>query len=161
LDTISTFFKIAEVSGVEINKALSPVWTTEVLMLKKFLGRKKVITNERKEDTHVKFEGAYVKKPEKGLYEWIACFDFASLYPNTMMQWGISPEIYIGKNLEHIPEGAIKTSSGAVFYDKDGNPPLLREILQDLYSQRKATKKKYFDCEKEIEKIKKAIKSKK
>jgi DNA polymerase elongation subunit (family B) len=160
LDTISTFFKIAEVSGVEINRALSPVWTTEVLMLKRFLDRKRVIINERKEESHVKFEGAYVKKPEKGLYEWIACFDFASLYPNTMMQWGISPEIYIGKNLKEIPEGAIKTSSGAVFYSKEGKEPLLREILQDLYSQRKATKKKYFECEKEIEKIKKAIKSK-
>lgn len=160
LDTISTFFKIAEVSKVEINRALSPVWTTEVLMLKKFLERKRVIINERKEENHVKFEGAYVKKPVRGLYEWIACFDFASLYPNTMIQWGISPEIYIGKNLTEIPEGAIKTSSGAVFYSKDGKEPVLKEILQGLYSQRKATKKKYFECEGEIEKIKKAIKSK-
>jgi DNA polymerase elongation subunit (family B) len=160
LDTISTFFKIAEVSKVEINRALSPVWTTEVLMLKKFLERKRVIINERKEENHVKFEGAYVKKPIKGLYEWIACFDFASLYPNTMIQWGISPEIYIGKNLTEIPEGAIKTSSGAVFYSKEGKEPELKEILQGLYSQRKATKKKYFECEGEIEKIKKAIKSK-
>lgn len=160
LDTISTFFKIAQVSGVEINRALSPVWTTEVLMLRKFLERKRVIVQERKEETHVKFEGAYVKKPEKGLYEWIACFDFASLYPNTMMQWGISPEIYIGKNLENIPEGAIKTSSGAVFWSKEGKEPVLREILNGLYAQRKGTKKKYFECEKEIEKIKKAIKQK-
>jgi DNA polymerase elongation subunit (family B) len=160
LDTLSTFFKIAEVSRVEINRALSPVWTTEVLMLRKFLERKQVIVNERKEETHVKFEGAYVKKPERGLYEWIACFDFASLYPNTMMQWGISPEVYIGKNLKNIPEGAIKTSSGAVFYSKEGREPILREILKGLYAQRKATKKKYFECEKEIEKIKKVIKEK-
>jgi DNA polymerase I len=160
LDTISTFFKIAEVSRVEIDRALSPVWTTEVLMLRKFMERKRVIVNERKGESHVKFEGAYVKKPERGLYEWIACFDFASLYPNTMMQWGISPEVYIGKNLKEIPEGAIKTSSGAVFYSKEGKEPILREILQGLYAQRKATKKKYFECEKEIEKIKKAIKAK-
>jgi DNA polymerase I len=129
-------------------------------MLRKFLERKQVIVNERKEENHVKFEGAYVKKPEKGLYEWIACFDFASLYPNTMMQWGISPEVYIGKNLKNIPEGAIKTSSGAVFYSKEGREPILREILKGLYAQRKATKKKYFECEKEIEKIKKVIKEK-
>ena len=160
LDTLSTFFKIAGVSRVEINRALSPVWTTEVLMLRKFLERKKVIVSERKEESHVKFEGAYVKKPEKGLYEWIACFDFASLYPNTMMQWGISPEIYLGKNLKNIPEGAIKTSSGAVFHNKEGKEPVLRQILTELYSKRKATKKKYFECEKEIEKIKKIIKQK-
>lgn len=160
LDTLSTFFKIAEVSKVEINRALSPVWTTEVLMLRKFLERKRVILSEKKEENHVKFEGAYVKKPEKGIYEWIACYDFASLYPNTMIQWGISPEVYIGKNLKEIPKGAIKTSSGAVFYSKEGREPILREILQGLYAQRKATKKKYFECETEIEKIKKAIKTK-
>jgi DNA polymerase elongation subunit (family B) len=160
LDTLSTFFKIAGVSRVEISRALSPVWTTEVLMLRKFLERKKVIVSEKKEESHVKFEGAYVKKPDKGLYEWIACFDFASLYPNTMIQWGISPEIYLGKNLQNIPEGAIKTSSGAVFFSKEGKEPVLREILQGLYNQRKSTKKKYFECEKEIEKIKKLIKQK-
>jgi len=77
-----------------------------------------------------------------------------------MMQWGISPEVYIGKNLKNIPEGAIKTSSGAVFYSKEGREPILREILKGLYGQRKATKKKYFECEKEIEKIKKVIKEK-
>ena len=111
-------------------------------------------------NTDVKFEGAFVKKPKPGMYSWIACFDFASLYPNTMIQWGISPEIFIGKNIEDLPEGAIKTSSGACFYSPEGRPPVLREILEGLYFQRKATKKKYFECEKEIEKIKKAIKDK-
>ena len=160
LHTMATFFKIAMVSRVEINRALSPVWTTEVMMLRKFLERKQVIISERKEESHIKFEGAYVKKPERGFYEWIACFDFASLYPNTMIQWGISPEVYIGKNLKNIPEGAIKTSSGCVFHSKDGKEPILREILTGLYAQRKATKKKYFECEKEIEKIIKTIKQK-
>jgi hypothetical protein len=76
------------------------------------------------------------------------------------MQWGISPEIYIGKNLKNIPEGAIVTSSGSVYWSKDGKEPILRDILKSLYSQRKETKKKYFECEREIEKIKKAIKEK-
>lgn len=160
LDTLSTFFKIAGVSRVEINRALSPVWTTEVLMLRKFMERKQVILMEKKEDGDIKFEGAFVKKPKPGIYEWVACFDFASLYPNTMIQWGISPEIFIGKNLLNPPEGAVKTASGAYFYSKEGRPPILKEILLGLYGQRKATKKKYFECEKEIEKIKKAIKEK-
>lgn len=161
LNTLTTFFKIAGVSRVEINRALSPVWTTEVLMLRKFRERKRVIVDERKGDSHIKFEGAYVKKPQKGLHEWIACYDFASLYPNTMMQWGISPEIYIGKNLMSVPKDSVKTSSGAVFHSKDGEPPILKEVLMTLYTQRKSAKKKYFECEKEIEKIKKAIKDKK
>ena len=160
LDTLATFFKIAQVSKVEINRALSPVWTTEVLMLREFLHRKKIIVSERKDEVHTKFEGAYVKKPKHGFYEWVACFDFASLYPNTMIQWGISPEIYIGKNLKNVPDGAIKTSSGAVFYSKEGEEPILKKIQTGLYAKRKAVKKKYFHCEEEIEKIKRAIKQK-
>lgn len=160
LNTISTFFKIAKVSGVEINRALSPVWTTEVLMIREFLKRNRIITYERKDTDAVKFEGAYVKQPVPGMYEWIACFDFASLYPNAMMQWGISPEIYIGKNLGSPPEGAIHTSSGAYFYSKDGNQPVLREVLMSLYSQRKAAKKKYTETQREIEKIEELIKQK-
>lgn len=142
LDTMSTFFKIAMVSRVEINRALSPVWTTEVQMLRKFLERKKVIIDERKGESHIKFEGAYVKKPESGIYEWVACYDFASLYPNTISQWGISPEIYIGKNLEKIPDGVIKTASGAMYLPKKGEEPILKDICVDLYKKRKEVKKK-------------------
>ena len=160
LNTMSTFFKIANVSGVEINRALSPVWTTEVLMLRKFLARNQVIVYERKNDVAVKFEGAYVKQPEKGMYEWIACFDFASLYPNTLIQWGISPEIFIGKNIQNPPDGSIVTSSGAVYLPKKDEEPILKGILMDLYSKRKATKKKYNETQVEIEKIERIIKFK-
>lgn len=160
LNTLSTFFKVANVSHVEINRALSPVWTTEVLMLRKFLERKKVIVYEKKDEEHIKFEGGYVKSPIKGLHEWIACYDFASLYPNTMMQWGLSPEIFIGKNLANPPEGAVKTAAGSYFFSKDGDPPILREVLQHLYNMRKNSKKKYFECERKIEELQKVLKNK-
>jgi hypothetical protein len=151
LNTLSTFFKIAQVTGVEINRALSPVWTTEVLMLRKFWTRKRVIVDERKDEEYKKFEGAYVKPPLKGLHEWVTCYDFASLYPNTMMQFGLSPEIYIGKNLANPPEGAIKTASGAYFLPEPDQEPVLRDVLNNLYGMRKATKAKYKECEIKIE----------
>lgn len=159
LNTLATFFKIANVSGVEINRALSPVWTTEVLMSRKFLARNRVIVWERNEDEHTKFEGAYVKQPIKGLHEWVVCFDFASLYPNTMMQWGLSPEIFIGKNLANPPEGAIKTAGGAYFHSKDGQEPVLREVLTTLYAMRKSAKKKYLECEIKITELEEILKS--
>ena len=160
LNTLATFFKIANVSGVEINRALSPVWTTEVLMLRKFLNKKKVIVFDRKDEEHTKFEGAYVKTPIKGLHEWVVCFDFASLYPNTIMQWGLSPEIYIGKNLINPPEGAIKSAGGSYFYSKEGEEPILRDVLMTLYSMRKSAKKKYQECESSIMELKELLKTK-
>jgi DNA polymerase elongation subunit (family B) len=154
---MQTFFKIAVVTGVEINRALSPVWSTEIMMLRKFLERKQVFVNERKEETAVKFAGGYVKEPTAGLHEWIACYDFASLYPNTIVQWGISPEIYKGKNLLSPKEDWVRTSSGAFFGGADENP-ILRSIVSDLYSKRKATKDKMLALQIEIDGLEKLLK---
>lgn len=41
------------------------------------------------------FEGAYVKPPIPGMYEYVASFDLNSLYPHLMMQYNISPECLI------------------------------------------------------------------
>lgn len=39
-----------------------------------------------------KYEGAYVKEPIPGIYDWVMCFDATSLYPSIMMQHNMSPE---------------------------------------------------------------------
>ena len=161
INTITTFFKIAKVTGVEISRALSPVWTTEVLMLRKFWDRKKIILYEQRDVETRKFEGAFVKMPLKGLHEWIALWDFSSLYPSIMRQFGISPEIYKGKNLESPPPDAIITSSGACFYAEPGEEPILREVLTTLYGLRKEAKGKYTECENKIEELKQFLKSRK
>ena len=157
LGTLLTFFKIANLNGVEINRSLSPVWSTEVVMLRKFLERKQVFINERKEESHVKFIGGYVKEPIVGLHEWVACYDFASLYPNTIVQWGISPEVYKGKNLLDLKKGWIKTSSGAIF-GGDDESPILKTIVKDLYAKRRATKDRMLKLEIEIDQLEKQLK---
>ena len=157
LGTLLTFFKIANLNGVEINRSLSPVWSTEVVMLRKFLERKQVFVNERKEESHVKFIGGYVKEPIVGLHEWVACYDFASLYPNTIVQWGISPEVYKGKNFLDLKKGWIKTSSGAIF-GGDDESPILKTIVKDLYAKRRATKDRMLKLEIEIDQLEKQLK---
>lgn len=157
LKTLQTFFKIALVTGVEINRALSPVWSTEIMMLRKFLGRKQVFISDRKEEQIVKFAGGYVKEPTVGLHEWIACYDFASLYPNTIVQWGISPEVYKGKNILTPRESWVKTSSGAYFGGEDEDP-ILRGIVSDLYAKRRATKDRMLALQIEIDGLEKLLK---
>lgn len=157
LKTMLTFFKIANLNGVEINRALSPVWSTEVMMMRKFLERKQVFVQTRKDENHVKFAGAYVKDPIVGLHEWVACYDFASLYPNAIVQWGISPEVYKGKNLLDIKESWIKTSSGAVF-GGDDEDPILKSIIKDLYAKRRMAKNKMLKLQIEIDQLEKQLK---
>lgn len=38
------------------------------------------------------YEGAFVKDPLRGYYEWLMSFDATSLYPSNMIQYNISPE---------------------------------------------------------------------
>jgi DNA polymerase elongation subunit (family B) len=43
------------------------------------------------------FEGAYVKDPIPGLYDWVYSADVTSLYPSVIMSLNISPETKYGK----------------------------------------------------------------
>ena len=43
------------------------------------------------------FEGAFVKEPIAGLYDWIYSADITSLYPSVIMSLNISPETKVGK----------------------------------------------------------------
>jgi DNA polymerase elongation subunit (family B) len=156
LKTMLTYFKIANLNGVEINRALSPVWATEIMMLRKFLDRKQIFLSERKEESHVKFAGAYVKDPIIGMHQWVACYDFASLYPNVLTQWGISPEVYKGKGLKTPKETYIRTASDA-YFGGDDESPILKGIIKDLYSKRKTTKTKMLELQIEIDRLEREL----
>jgi DNA polymerase elongation subunit (family B) len=155
--TMDTFFKMAMVTGSEIDRTLSPVWTTELMMMRIFSSRKKVFVDERKETIHEKFEGAFVKIPIVGLHEWVACFDFASLYPNTMVQWCISPENYKGKNLINPKEEWIKSASGA-FFGPISEEPIIRSLILDLYARRKQKKSQMLKIKMEISELEEKLK---
>jgi DNA polymerase elongation subunit (family B) len=43
------------------------------------------------------FEGAYVKEPKAGRYDWVFSCDINSLYPSTIMSLNISPETLMGQ----------------------------------------------------------------
>lgn len=49
------------------------------------------------EDESNDFEGAFVKDPVPGLYEWTFDEDMAALYPNVMRTLNISPETKVGR----------------------------------------------------------------
>lgn len=151
LNTMSTFLSLAHVGSVEVNKAFSPIWVTEALMTREFLKMGKVFVERKKDDkAQQEFQGAYVKEPIVGMHQFVTCYDFASLYPNTMMQYNISPETYRGKKpVEALQPGEIITAAGTVF--DNSHDSVLRKILKDLYGKRKSTKKNYLAVAKEID----------
>ena len=54
------------------------------------------------DDDDIGFEGAYVKKPISGKYDWVFDLDLTSLYPSIIMSLNISPETLFGKVYSHI-----------------------------------------------------------
>jgi DNA polymerase elongation subunit (family B) len=155
LNTMSTFLSIAHVAQVEINKAFSPIWVMEALMTREFLSMGKVFVEKRDNGLdQAEFEGAYVKQPDIGMHQFVTCYDFASLYPNTMMQFNISPETWRGKG-GTAGAGEIKLASGSVFDNSEDS--VLRKILKGLYGRRKQTKNKYLQVSKEVDHLKKIL----
>jgi DNA polymerase elongation subunit (family B) len=159
LNTLQTFLTLGNITHVEANRAYSPIWMAEAAMARENFARRRVFPRtEKQSKKREAYEGAFVVDPLTGLYEWVAAFDFASLYPSIMRQWNISPESYI-RNIdlgeEYDSEKYVKTSSGALF-DKTEDS-VFRSILAEYYAKRKAAKGEYMSIEEEIEQLKKYI----
>lgn len=139
LKTMSTFLGLGNITQVEAMNAFSPIQMLEATLSRYAYKKKQVFPKswDRKQREH--FEGAFVFEPVPGLYEWVASFDFASLYPSIMRQFKISIENFIIKDKLFEPnDKQIKCASGAVF---DASfEPLIPEILTNYYAQRKEAK---------------------
>lgn len=164
LNTMLAYLKLAQIAGIEAKKAFSPIWIMEALMNRKFLKRNEVFVYTGNDDEDQKpFDGAYVKEPLRGFHNWITCYDFASLYPSIMRQFNISPETFIGNNIEpkageikvgeHTDENGVL--SWRVFNNEEDS--ILRELLSEMYKKRKDTKQMYLSVNKEIDILSKYI----
>lgn len=54
-----------------------------------------VIPPKEKTEKDSQYEGAYVKEPVPGIYDFVVSFDLNSLYPHLIMQYSISPETLV------------------------------------------------------------------
>lgn len=158
LKSMEVLLTLASITKMPLYKAASPVSVTEALIARKLAEENKCVATEKKEDSFKdgKYAGAYVKQPKVGYYQGVSAFDFASLYPSIMRQFNISPDAY--KDIipvSQIPErrknkDEIVCANGVVYDKKDS---ILKQILTDLYGQRKDYKKtsyEYYSKAKEI-----------
>lgn len=162
LNTLTPFLKLSQIANTEMLKCYGSVHLVENLMIYELLKYNKIFVfdkNKKIIENDEKFKGAFVKDPIKGFHSNLAVFDYASLYPTTIRQWNISPDVYLGKNIEtDLDESEyIKTCSGAMF--KRNEDGVLKTILTDLYTQRDLSKVNKGDIEKEIDILNKKIKS--
>jgi DNA polymerase elongation subunit (family B) len=119
------------------------------------------------------FEGAYVKDPVPGRYDWVFDLDLTSMYPNIIISLNISPETKIGcvkdwdvaKYLKGelgdveiggvaytatefktmLEESNFSIASNGVMYDQSFQG-VIPEILVHWFEERKSLRKKAKEC---------------
>lgn len=123
--------------------------------------------------------GAYVKDPILGMHKWIASFDLNSLYPHLIIQYNISPEMFIEpenytdeqrkvlaqnisiesllnreNDLSSLKTCTVTPNQQFFRTDKTG---FLAQMMSDMYNDRTLYKKKSIEAKKELEKVKTEI----
>lgn len=111
-----------------------------------------------------KFEGAYVKEPTPGMYEYVVSFDLASLYPSLIMMFNISPETLVDKRFSGISINKVLSKSidttkypdyaicpNGCMYRKDIHG-FFPELIEEMFEKRKLYKKKMLEAQQEYEK---------
>ena len=95
--TIDVFYIYSMYTGEKIEKCFGQIALSEALVWNYFYEHgKKVVEYDTEGRPASSVVGAYVKKPKPGLYQYITCNDFASLYPSSIITTNISFENYVG-----------------------------------------------------------------
>ena len=123
-----------------------------------------VIPQKKSSSKDEKYEGAYVKEPKPGSYDWVVSFDLNSLYPHLIMQYNISPETlqdtpHPSCSVEKILSGTFiadakyATAANGAMYRKDVRG-FLPELMEKIYEDRTIYKKRMLAAKQEYERTK-------
>ena len=84
-------------AGMTFEDGYSPIKQWDSIIFN-HLRKEKIVVPMKRHNNGVPFEGAYVKDPLVGFFEWIESFDLESLYPGIIRQCNISPETIVDKH---------------------------------------------------------------
>jgi DNA polymerase elongation subunit (family B) len=87
---------MAHMAGVTLDKVLGSVAIIEQAILKELHKQGLICFDRGDKARDYPIPGAFVLEPQKGLYHWLAGYDFNSLYPTVLRMLNISPECIVG-----------------------------------------------------------------
>lgn len=108
----------------------------ESYLINEAYSRGELVPQKPRELERESYEGALVLKPKKGLHENVICLDFASMYPNIMIAYNISPDTLCKDCSEE--EAYVAPYVNHKFRKEP--PGFFKEILQRLIEARKKIK---------------------
>lgn len=160
--------KIADVIN-SAKGALASLAITEGVLRDRFRDMENIVlfkNENRKISSEAGIAGGWVKEPATGMQQWVACYDFASLYPTSQQQFFISPENFVGvqnpndKNI--CTNGAVINLDkhvvciNGVVFKKYKSPTIT--MLEDVYVDRKKAKGVMMEKKGELKKVEDEIK---
>ena len=129
---ISDFFnEIRLISKSTFDDVYSKTRILDFFMMDFLKPKKLVIPTKPKQDRLEKIKGGAVIEPEPGLYEYVSCCDFKSLYPSLIISFNMSPETLGGE---------MKLENGVSFTNKRGKG-IIPQLLEELFKLRQEWKK--------------------
>lgn len=91
LGLLYLIYTISYYCRINFDDAFGTVKMWETLIHNELMADK-IVVPLKKQSTKMPFEGGYVKDVQIGKHDWVASFDFDSLYPHIIMALNISPE---------------------------------------------------------------------
>jgi DNA polymerase I len=96
---------------------------------------------KRIEQPYRPYAGAIVLSPEPGLHENVAVLDFASMYPNIMITYNLSPDTYVSPK-ESIPPCGVYEAPEVKHKFRKEPPGFYKEVLSYLINVRNEIRSK-------------------
>jgi DNA polymerase elongation subunit (family B) len=164
---------IAYDAKVNYNDVFMQVRMWDTICFNHLYNKKIVIPPKVPSKKNAAYEGAYVKEPQTGMFDWVASFDLNSLYPHLMMQYNISPDTIVeprdynqtmrkiisdGVSVDKLLkqeinlsglDGVTLTPNGQFF--RTNKQGFLPEILEKMYNDRTKYKKKMLESKQKYE----------
>lgn len=164
---VDILYGISTLSRVKIQDSYNTLPVTEGILRRKLKKEKNVILCKLDRDQRDVVEegvlGGYVKEPVKGMSHYVSCYDFASLYPTSMIMFNISVDSYKGvispdkthvifnnKKIDLEPNDIILLN-GTVFRNEVG---VVNQVMTNIYGDRKKYKKLMLQDHSQLDELK-------
>lgn len=161
---IELVFAMAYDAKVNYEDTLTSVKQWDILIHNYLMDHNRVIPQYKNKNNGEALVGGHVKEPRTGLSKWVVSFDLNSLYPHLIMQYNISPERFVGKQMvfptidqilagHSIPDAEYSTAANGCLYTKT-KQGFLPALMEKMYNDRTIYKKQMIEHKKEYEKTK-------
>ena len=161
LGLITLALTMAYKGGVNYTDTLGTTAIWDSIIFRE-LDSKNIVIPPTEEKFKSDYPGGYVKAPHVGMHDWVVSFDLASLYPNIIVQWNMSPETIVNDERQVLtPDQCLNgaqnptdyaMAANGVYFRKD-QQGFLPKLIVDYYNERKAVKRKMLDAKQQLEKI--------